>query len=133
MTRGAQARPHVTALPDSESAMPRRSGPSCLGKSVKKISSYLIGPILRNLESPFILWIQIDIYFLASTIYSTLVPSSGTVPGSVVEVDIAVGDLGAAQPVDRKSRAGGAGIVAHVHRRGRTEHPEGVYVRFVLD
>ena len=44
MTRGAQARPHVTALPDSESAMPRRSGPSCLGKSVKKINSYLIGP-----------------------------------------------------------------------------------------
>ena len=26
--------------------------------------------ILRNLESPFILWIQIDIYFLASTNYS---------------------------------------------------------------
>ena len=25
--------------------------------------------ILRNLESPFILWIQIDIYFLASTRY----------------------------------------------------------------
>ena len=48
MTRGAQARPHVTALPDSESAMPRRSGPSCLGKSVKKISSYLIGPEYIN-------------------------------------------------------------------------------------
>ena len=27
--------------------------------------------ILRNLESTFILWIQIDIYFLASTIYVT--------------------------------------------------------------
>ena len=27
--------------------------------------------ILRNLELPFILWIQIDIYFLASTIYVT--------------------------------------------------------------
>ena len=26
--------------------------------------------ILRNLESPFILWIQIDIYFLASTSYN---------------------------------------------------------------
>ena len=25
--------------------------------------------ILRNLESPFILWIHIDIYFLASTSY----------------------------------------------------------------
>ena len=25
--------------------------------------------ILRNLESPFILWIQIDVYFLASTSY----------------------------------------------------------------
>jgi hypothetical protein len=25
--------------------------------------------ILRNLESPFIIWIQIDIYFLASTSY----------------------------------------------------------------
>ena len=25
--------------------------------------------ILRNLELPFILWIQIDIYFLASTTY----------------------------------------------------------------
>ena len=29
----------------------------------------LIGAILRNLESPFILWIQIDIHFLASTTY----------------------------------------------------------------
>ena len=27
----------------------------------------LIGAILRNLELPFILWIQIDIHFLAST------------------------------------------------------------------
>ena len=25
--------------------------------------------ILRNLESPFVLWIQIDTYFLASTNY----------------------------------------------------------------
>ena len=50
MTRGAQARPHVTALPGSESAMPRRSGPSCLGKSVKKRSSYLIGPMKRKLS-----------------------------------------------------------------------------------
>ena len=49
MTRGAQARPHVTALPGSESAMPRRSGPSCLGKSVKKRSSYLIGPVEKPL------------------------------------------------------------------------------------
>ena len=33
--------------------MPRRSGPSCIGKSVKKINSYLIGPgndVLRQLS-----------------------------------------------------------------------------------
>ena len=54
MTRGAQARPHITGLPDSESAMPRRSGPSCLGKSVKKINSYLIGPRPRSRHLPSI-------------------------------------------------------------------------------
>ena len=43
-----------------------------------------------------------------------------------MEVDIVVGDLGTAQPIDRKARAGGAGIVARVHRRGRTDHPEEV-------
>ena len=33
--------------------------------------------ILRNLESPFILWIQIDIYFLASTNYVTSLDMAG--------------------------------------------------------
>ena len=37
--------------------------------------------ILRNLESPFILWIQIDIYFLASTNYSGIL-STARVEGS---------------------------------------------------
>ena len=48
MIRGACARPHVTGLLDSESSMPRRSGLSCLGKSVKKIISYLIGAEFGN-------------------------------------------------------------------------------------
>ena len=38
MIRGAEARPHVTGLPDSESAMPRRSGPACLGRKCKEIN-----------------------------------------------------------------------------------------------
>ena len=33
---------------------------------------------LRNLESPFILWIQIDIYFLASTNYKSVYTDPGT-------------------------------------------------------
>ena len=33
--------------------------------------------ILRNLESPFILWIQTDIHFLASTNYGKLLGVSG--------------------------------------------------------
>ena len=34
--------------------------------------------ILRNLESPFILWIQTDIHFLASTTYSDFARSRST-------------------------------------------------------
>ncbi len=37
----------------------------------------MTSPTLRNLESPFILWIQIDIYFLASTSYPTVKTGEG--------------------------------------------------------
>ena len=52
--------------------------------------------ILRNLESPFILWIQIDIYFLASTIYwdqaSVLVQIGALDPKDLPVAGIATAD-----------------------------------------
>ena len=44
--------------------------------------------ILRNLESPFILWIQIDIYFLASTTYVPIRLSQ------VPEIDVEIVESG---------------------------------------
>ena len=45
---------------------------------------------LRNLESPFILWIQIDIYFLANTIYTLHLAEDGPMAGTVGALEAVV-------------------------------------------
>ena len=46
------------------------------------------------------------------------------VPGPVVEIGVAVGDLGAVEPINRDTGAGGAGVVTGVDGGGAADGPE---------
>ena len=61
---------------------------------------------------------------VAREAYSCLRLTHIAVPASVIEIAIAVGDLGASQPVDRPTRTGGRSIIPGIHRAGRAEDLE---------